>query len=96
MIPSGSIEEALEYFKTAENLRTTPWKENRVFLARCYIQQANYKEAIRWIEEAIPIPVINLEVIFFIRITDSCSKLFLLISGSNSSERTAESTAQIR
>jgi len=61
VIPSGSIEEALEHFKTAEQLRTTPWKENRVFLARCYIQQGNYKEAIRWIDEAIPIPVINLE-----------------------------------
>jgi len=61
VIPSGSIEEALEHFKTAEKLRTTPWKENRVFLARCYIQQGNYKEAIQWIEEAIPIPVINLD-----------------------------------
>jgi len=57
VMPTGSIEEALEHFQECEKLRVGPWKENRVFLARCCIQQKKYSEAIHWIDEAIPIEI---------------------------------------
>ena len=61
-MPTGSIEEALEHFQECEKLRVGPWKENRVFLARCCIQQKKYSEAIHWIDEAIPIEISSPEV----------------------------------
>jgi len=40
-MPSGTIGDALSYFHTAEDLRKKPWKENRLFLARCFVQYVN-------------------------------------------------------
>lgn len=60
-MPSGSIESALDHFKNAEKLRIKPWKENRLFLARCFIQLGKYSDAVYWIDAALPIPVLTAE-----------------------------------
>lgn len=53
--PSGTYEEALENFKTAERLAKNDWKENKLFLAKCYIGLGDYKEALCWLDKAAEI-----------------------------------------
>ena len=61
-MPTGSIEEALKHFLNAERLRAKAWKENRLFLAKCYIQNGKYSDAIGWIDQALSVPKITAEV----------------------------------
>ena len=35
--PSASLPEAIQHFLQAERLKPDGWKENRLFLAKCYI-----------------------------------------------------------
>lgn len=67
-MPTGSIEEALQHFLNAEQLRAKPWKENRLFLAKCYIQNGKYADAISWIDQALAVPKVNAEVVSFLLI----------------------------
>ena len=74
-LPTGSIEEALGHFQNAEKLRSKPWKENRLFLARCYVQMGRYSDAIHWIDQAISVPVVTADVssktFFFFNVLES-------------------------
>lgn len=51
-VPSSTYEEALEHFMAAEKLRPTGWKENRLFIAKCYILMSEFSLASAWLEQA--------------------------------------------
>ncbi|KAK3093241.1 hypothetical protein FSP39_013102 [Pinctada imbricata] len=57
--PSSTADEALKHFLEAERLRPEKWKENILFIGKCYIQQSKYKEAVEWLEKGQAIPVIS-------------------------------------
>ncbi|XP_064122679.1 regulator of microtubule dynamics protein 1-like isoform X1 [Macrobrachium nipponense] len=58
-VPSSSFEEALQHFQAAEELRSSGWKENRLFIAKCYIQLSNYIAAASWLQRAFDAPIIT-------------------------------------
>ncbi|CAL4061932.1 unnamed protein product, partial [Meganyctiphanes norvegica] len=58
-VPASSYEEALEHFMAAENYKSTAWKENRLYVAKCYIQLANYKETYTWLQKASVAPIVT-------------------------------------
>lgn len=51
-VPSSTYEEALDHFMAAEKLRPTGWKENRLFIAKCYILMNEFSQASAWLEQA--------------------------------------------
>ncbi|XP_066990984.2 regulator of microtubule dynamics protein 2 [Anabrus simplex] len=57
--PSATHKEALENFLRAEELSPVPWKENELFIAKCYISEGNFGEAIHWLERAAKV-IVNL------------------------------------
>ncbi|XP_049839556.1 regulator of microtubule dynamics protein 3-like [Schistocerca gregaria] len=59
-LPSVSIEDALEHFLKAERLTKTPWKENRLFIARCYDALGNTPATVEWLEKADVVESITL------------------------------------
>lgn len=60
-VPAATLPEAIEDFKAAHRLNPTPWKENSLFLAKCYIAQRDYSEAVNWLDDAASIPVTSCE-----------------------------------
>ncbi|CAH1793144.1 unnamed protein product [Owenia fusiformis] len=50
--PTSTSEEALKHFLQAHKLAPTQWKENMLFIAKCYIQQSQYSEAMEWLNKA--------------------------------------------
>ncbi|XP_059486709.1 regulator of microtubule dynamics protein 1-like [Neocloeon triangulifer] len=52
--PSGTFDSALQHFLKADELRgeSNPWKENKLFIAKCHIQLNNLAEAVRWLDSA--------------------------------------------
>ena len=44
-------------FTQAERLKPEGWKENRVFLAKCYIGLGDYPTAVAWLDRADAIPM---------------------------------------
>lgn len=60
-VPAATLPEAIEDFKAAHKLNPTPWKENSLFLAKCYIAQNNYAEAVHWLDDAAAISVTSCE-----------------------------------
>lgn len=50
--PTSTVEEALEHFLEAERLNPGVWKENMLFIAKCYIEQKQYSDAVEWLEKA--------------------------------------------
>ncbi|XP_068239344.1 regulator of microtubule dynamics protein 1-like isoform X2 [Palaemon carinicauda] len=58
-VPSSNFEEALQHFQAAEELRASGWKENRLFIAKCYIQLSNYSAAASWLNRAFEAPIIS-------------------------------------
>ncbi|XP_069116108.1 regulator of microtubule dynamics protein 1-like [Argopecten irradians] len=57
--PTSTAEEALNNFLEAERLNPGKWKENMLFIAKCYIQQSNNVQAVVWLEKAVTIPVVS-------------------------------------
>ncbi|KAJ8308602.1 hypothetical protein KUTeg_013476 [Tegillarca granosa] len=57
--PTSTAEEALQHFMEAENLNPGVWKENMLYIAKCYIEVGKYKEAKEWLEKAQRLPVIS-------------------------------------
>lgn len=58
-VPSSTFEEALEHFRAAEKLRPSGWKENRLFIAKCYILMNDFSLASAWLEQAAAAPSVT-------------------------------------
>lgn len=61
-VPAATLPEAIEDFKAAHTLNPTPWKENSLYLAKCYIAMGKYPDAVHWLDDAASIPVTSCEV----------------------------------
>lgn len=61
-IPTSTFEEALRYFQAAENLRPDGWKENRLFVAKCYQQLGDMEQCIQWLQQAREVSIITPDV----------------------------------
>lgn len=61
-VPQGTVENAIALFEKTEELKPHPWKENRLWLAKCYIQAKKYDVAFKWLDKALEVPAINSEV----------------------------------
>ncbi|OWF54339.1 regulator of microtubule dynamics protein 1-like [Mizuhopecten yessoensis] len=59
--PTSTADEALLNFQEAERLNPGKWKENMLFIAKCYIELRNYVQAVVWLEKAVTIPVVSLD-----------------------------------
>ena len=60
--PSSTMDEARDHFLAAEELKPDGWKENRQYLAKCFISLKDYKTAIGWLDKANELPVNNPDV----------------------------------
>jgi hypothetical protein len=60
--PTATYPEAVEHCLKAESLSPTPWKENRLLLAKCHINQGNYADAVSWLHLASQVPVVTPDV----------------------------------
>lgn len=61
-VPSATFEETLEHFMAAEKLRPSGWKENRLFIAKCYILMNDFSLASAWLEQAASAPSVTPDV----------------------------------
>ncbi|XP_058801972.1 regulator of microtubule dynamics protein 1-like [Phymastichus coffea] len=50
-VPSGTYQDAIPHFETAEKLAPKPHHENRLFLGKSYIAIGNYKEGVSWLRK---------------------------------------------
>lgn len=55
--PSGTFEEALEYFEKAENLKNGFYSMNFLMLGKCYYNLKNYEKAKEWLTKAANVTV---------------------------------------
>merc|ERR1719222_431446 len=55
--PSASLPEAITHFLQAEKLKPDGWKENRLFIAKCFIGEGDYTQAVIWLDKADSIPL---------------------------------------
>jgi len=55
--PSATLPEAVQHFLQAERLKPEGWKENRLFLAKCYVGLGEYGAAVSWLDRADAIPM---------------------------------------
>lgn len=60
--PHSTMEEARDHFLAAEELKPDGWKENRQYLAKCFISLKDYKTALEWLDKANQLPVNNPDV----------------------------------
>jgi len=60
--PTATYPEAVEHCLKAESLSPMPWKENRLLLAKCHINQGNYHDAVSWLHLASQVPVVASDV----------------------------------
>lgn len=56
-----SIQDALFNCLKCEELAPTPWKENQLLIAKCYVEDGEYKKAVEWLDKAKAIPVVSYE-----------------------------------
>lgn len=61
-IPYASFEEALESLFRAEELSNEPWKENRLLIAKCYLNLNDLPTAHNWLLKAKEVEIISPEV----------------------------------
>lgn len=61
-LSNATYPEAVEHCLEAENLSPTPWKENRLLLAKCHIGQWNYADAVYWLDRASQVPAVTPDV----------------------------------
>ncbi|KAL4238374.1 Regulator of microtubule dynamics protein [Mactra antiquata] len=57
--PTATIEETLVHFLKADELNPGKWKENILFIAKCYIEMRQYKEAVKWLIKGQQVPTIS-------------------------------------
>ncbi|KAK6183531.1 hypothetical protein SNE40_010999 [Patella caerulea] len=55
--PTATIEEALDEFLKADKLKPVKWKENMLFIAKCYIELREYDKAKEWLNNASKVPI---------------------------------------
>jgi hypothetical protein len=60
--PTATYPEAVEHCLKAESLSPMPWKENRLLLAKCHINQGKYADAVSWLRLASQVPVVTPDV----------------------------------
>lgn len=60
-VPYASYSEALESLIRSEELIEAPWKENRLLIAKCYIQMGEYSQALEWLDKAEEVEPISKE-----------------------------------
>ncbi|XP_054280783.1 regulator of microtubule dynamics protein 1-like [Macrosteles quadrilineatus] len=60
-VPPGTYKQAIDSLLEAEKLNSTAWKENRLLLAKCYVGEKNYQEALEWLDKAKEIPAASAE-----------------------------------
>lgn len=60
-VPAATLPEAIADFKAAHRLSPSPWKENSLYLAKCYVANSDYAEAVHWLDDAASIPVTSCE-----------------------------------
>jgi hypothetical protein len=59
--PNATVEEALVHFETAEK-KGKPLKENRFYLAKCYISLSDNINAAKWLTLASTLPILSASV----------------------------------
>lgn len=57
--PTATIDEALAYFLKADQLNPGKWKDNMLFIAKCYIEMKKYKEAVKWLAQGEQVPTVS-------------------------------------
>ncbi|KAL3873870.1 hypothetical protein ACJMK2_037004 [Sinanodonta woodiana] len=57
--PSSTAEEALACFLEADRLNPGKWKENLLYIGKCYIELKKYSEAVEWLRKAESLPVVG-------------------------------------
>ncbi len=61
-VPTGTVENAIAGFLKTEELIPYEWKENKLLLAKCYVQLKDYKKALEWLDKALNVPPRNSQV----------------------------------
>lgn len=56
--PSATLNEAVEHFLNAERMKPEGWKENRLFLGKCYLGLGDVAQGVEWLEKANEIPIV--------------------------------------
>jgi len=54
--PTSTADESLHFFQKAEELNPEEWKENKLYIAKCYIAKGDYYAAVVWLDAAAVIP----------------------------------------
>ncbi|KAK3589064.1 hypothetical protein CHS0354_008714 [Potamilus streckersoni] len=57
--PSSTAEEALACFLEADRLNPGKWKENLLYIGKCYIELKKHPEAVEWLRKAESLPVVG-------------------------------------
>ena len=61
-MPIATHADVVASLMEAENLNPTPWKENKLLLAKSYIYNGDYQQAVHWLEKAAEVPSVTPEV----------------------------------
>uniref|UniRef100_K1PP33 Regulator of microtubule dynamics protein 2 n=1 Tax=Magallana gigas TaxID=29159 RepID=K1PP33_MAGGI len=69
--PTSTAQEALTHFLEADRLNPGKWKENLLYVAKCYYQMSQYKEMTEWLDKAAAIPVVSQDVKFVVTINNN-------------------------
>ncbi|XP_023210328.1 regulator of microtubule dynamics protein 2-like isoform X1 [Centruroides sculpturatus] len=56
--PEATLSEARQHLINADNIKSD-WKENILFIAKCYIGEGDYASALDWIERAMKLPCLS-------------------------------------
>ncbi|XP_052271145.1 regulator of microtubule dynamics protein 1-like isoform X2 [Dreissena polymorpha] len=59
--PSATIDETLTHFLKADELKPGAWKDNHLFVAKCYIEKRMYKEAVKWLVKGKQVPTVSVD-----------------------------------
>lgn len=61
-IPEATYADVMASLLEAEKLNPSPWKENRLLLAKTYINQKDYQQGLQWLDRAAEVPIVTPEV----------------------------------
>jgi len=57
--PTATVDEALDNFLKADQLEPGQWKENLLFIAKCYIEKRDYSHAVQYLDKANSLPNVS-------------------------------------
>lgn len=57
--PTATVDEALQEFMEADRLQTAEWKENLLYVAKCYIEKRDYYTCMDWLNKANSVPTVS-------------------------------------